>query len=546
MMSWLALVACLGSAPSETPADLVVENARIWSDGRVGFADFAAVADGRFIHVGAPLEELIGPGTRRVDAGGRVVLPGLIDSHLHMLSGGLSLSRLQLRDAADKAELIERVAVWARDLEPREWILGRNWSTESWEVQTQPTRAWVDHVSGDHPLFLERMDGHSALANSNALRLAGITSLGPPDPVGGVIDRDPVTGEPTGILRESAMGLVARHIPPPTLEQKVRALRRAAREALRAGITAVGDIPALDDLPAYAELAATPPPLRFFLYPEADDWAAATSEVRAFAARPGWVEVRGFKGFMDGSLGSRTAYMREPFLENEPGRPQWRGLLTEAVREGRLARYIAAARAAGLQPIVHAIGDEANHLLLEMLAAAAVDRGRSEHAQHLLPQDIPRFGRLGVIASMQPYHKADDGRYAERYIGSDRSRSSYAFKSLLDAGAVVAFGSDWPVVTLNPFLGVEAAVMGRTLDGKLWQTHQNITVAEALRCYTSRAAYAIFAEDELGRIAPGYRADFVVLNRSPFDLVVDWAAIRPVGVYIEGKKVEMRKVEESK
>jgi predicted amidohydrolase YtcJ len=204
------------------------------------------------------------------------------------------------------------------------------------------------------------------------------------------------------------------------------------------------------------------------------------------------------------------------------------------------ARVRAAAKA-NLQSIAHCIGDEANYMLLNALADGYDNlrdaRCRSEHAQHLLPEDIQRFGDLGVIASMQAYHKADDGRYCEEYIGEERSRSSYAFKSLLDAGAVVAFGSDWPVVTINPFLGIEAAVTGRTLDGKTWQTQENLTVAEALRCYTSRAAFALCAEDEIGFIAPGYRADFIIVDRSPFDIDVDWAAIRPVMVFVEGRRV---------
>ena len=243
-------------------------------------------------------------------------------------------------------------------------------------------------------------------------------------------------------------------------------------------------------------------------------------------------------------MGSRTAYMREPFLGNDPARPDWHGLLRAGVEGGGLAANIRVARRAGLQPIAHAIGDEANHMLLDMLAEVygedlAIARCRAEHVQHLLAQDIARYGELGVIASMQPYHKADDGRYAESYIGPRRARSSYAYKSLLDTGAVLVFGSDWPVVSQNPFLGIEAAVTGRILDGGTWQTQQNITVAEALRSYSSRAAWAIFAENEIGRIAAGYRADFVILDRSPFDPDVQWAKIRPVKVFVDGRETNV-------
>ncbi|MCH8273403.1 MAG: amidohydrolase [Armatimonadetes bacterium] len=533
------LVACL---LTPQPADLVIENARIWSDGRVGFAEFAAVRDGRFVYVGPKREEFIGEGTERVNARGRVVLPGLIDSHVHMMGGGASLTQLYLRDAKDKPDFIRLVEEWADGLPAGKWVLGGRWSVESWAVREQPTKEWVDPVTGDRPLYLSRMDGHSALVNSAALRLAGITKDGPPDPEGGVIDRDAETGEPTGILRESAMGIVSRHIPATTFDDRVEALKRAMEEANRNGVTAVSDIPGLGSLPVYERLAESGDlTVRFFLYPTAGDWQSAAETVKGFKAKKGWVEVKGFKAFVDGSLGSRTAFMREPFFGNEPGRENWRGLLTEGVEDGRFARNAAAARDAGMQTIVHAIGDEANHILLNTLADVYQDiakaRCRSEHAQHLLPEDIFRFGELGLIASMQPYHKADDGRYAEDYIGAERCRSSYAFKSLLNAGAVLAFGSDWPVVSINPFLGIEAAVTGRTLDGKLWQTQENISVGEALRCYTSRGAYAAFAEDEIGKIAPGFRADFVILNRSPFDANPQWSEIRPTAVYVEGKLV---------
>lgn len=540
MLATHVVASCLFLAAAP-PADLVIENARIWSDGLAGFASFAAVRDGRFIHVGEREERWIGPATLRLDAQRRLVIPGLIDSHIHMLGGGTNLAQVQLRDVADKEEFIRTVAQWASRLRPGQWILGGRWSVESWASPQSPTREWLDEATGDHPLFLSRMDGHSALVNSAALRLAGITREGPADPVGGVIDRDPQTGEPTGILRESAMHLVSRFIPEPSDDDNVDALHAAMQHALAHGITAVSDIPSIGDLRAYERLAADEAlPMRLFLYPTANDWESAALRVRRFSGRPGWIEVRGFKAYLDGSLGSRTAMMRRPFLANRPDRPEWRGLFAEGVEDGTFARNLRAARAAGLQVIVHAIGDEANHFLLNSLVTEFPDlraaRCRSEHAQHLLPEDIQRFGDLGVIASMQPYHKADDGRYAEAIIGAMRSRSSYAYKSLLDAGAVLAFGSDWPVVSIDPMLGVEAAVTGRILTGQTWQSQENITVAEALRCYTSRAAYALGRDDEIGRIAPGYRADFVILNASPFDRSPDWKAIKPVAVYVDGVK----------
>jgi predicted amidohydrolase YtcJ len=539
-MSCLTLcIAALAMQPA--PADLVIDDARIWSDGRIGFAEFAAVRDGRFVHVGDRRDDLVGDDTEVVDAGGRIVLPGLIDSHVHMLGGGTQLMRLYLREVVDRDEFVERVAAHADRLPAGAWVLGGRWSTESWTDPSQPTREWVDGVTRSRPLYLPRMDGHSALVNTEALRIARITVDGPPDPPGGVIDRDPATGRPTGIVRDAAMELVARHIPAMTVDDQVDAMRRAADEALAYGITAVADIPSLEDLPAYARFAETDPKIRFYLYVTADDWATALPQLTSFPNAAGRVEIRGFKTYLDGSMGSRTAYMREPFLGNDPSRPEWSGLLREGVEGGGLARNIAVARRAGLQPIAHAIGDEANHILLDVLQEVygddlAAARCRAEHVQHLLPEDIARYGALGVIASMQPYHKADDGRYAEDYIGSHRARSSYVYKSLLDSGAVLVFGSDWPVVSLNPFLGIEAAVTGRILDGGSWQTQENITVVEALRSYTSRSAWAMRADDEIGRIAPGYRADFVVLDRSPFDPDVRWERIRPRRVFVGGEE----------
>lgn len=534
------VVACL-LALATTPADLVVRNAQIWSDGLPAFAECLAVKDGRFVHIGEFSAVWVGPETIVVDAEQRVILPGLIDSHIHMLSGGLGLRQVDLRPASDRNDFIRRVREYAAGLAADAWVQGGRWSVESWDEPESPRREWIDEVTGGRPAYLIRMDGHSALANSEALRRAGIDRNGPPDPEGGVIDRDP-NGEPTGILRESAMYLVSRLIPPASETDQLDALRAAMRHANAHGITAVGDIPGLGSLELYERLTSEETTVRFFLYPVVAEVGVAANRLRNFAAVPAWRELRGFKAYLDGTLGSRTALMREPFLGNPEGQEDWRGLFREGVTDGRFERNVRAAQTLGLQTIAHAIGDEANHFLLSTVADAYGSslrdaRCRSEHAQHLLPDDIERFARLGVIASMQPYHKADDGRYAEDYLGEERCRSSYAFKSLLDRGAVLVFGSDWPVVSIDPFLGVEAAVTGRTLDGRIWMPQENLTIAEALRCYTSRAAFGLKAEDEIGRIAIGLRADFVVLDRSPFAERVEWAAVKPWRTYVEGRVV---------
>lgn len=521
-------------------AELVVVNAAIWTgDESRPAAEALAVRDGRFLAVGGgpEISRHIGPTTAVIDAGGRRVLPGLADAHTHVLSAGLMLSRLQLRDAPDRGAFVAAVRDYAASLPSDAWVLGGRWSTESWPDPTQPVKEWIDPVTGDRPAYLVRMDGHQALVNSAALKLAGIDRHGPADPAGGRIDRHPRTGEPTGILRDEAMTLVARLIPVPSEEQKDKALLAAMREANRYGVTMIHDMSNEDDLPTFARAhRAGALTVRLCVFVSVDDWSSRIGAVRAFPVADDWLRIAGFKGYMDGSLGSRTAYMREPYADNPRESPQRRGLLMPlASQEGELLRQCRAIVEAGLRPAVHAIGDEANHRLLDAYAelvrngGQATIRPRMEHAQHLLPGDIPRLPELGVIASMQPFHKADDGRYAEQAIGRARCETSYAFRSLLEAGAHLAFGSDWPVVTVNPFAGVATAVTGHTLDGGTWMRHQNISVEQALAAYTSGPAYAAGMEDRLGRIRPGYLADFVILQDDPF-------AVRPerldeVGVF---------------
>lgn len=520
------------------PADLVIENARIWSDGVRGYSEFAAIRDGRFVYVGTRDRALIGPRTLLLDAKRQLVIPGLIDSHAHMIGGGLELSQLNLRDAKDKTDFVRMVREWSASLPKGKWIVGGRWSVESWSVRESPNKGWFDGFTGDRPLWLERMDGHSGVANSAALKLAGITKE-TPDPEGGVIDRD-ANGEPTGILRETAMDLVSAKIPPDSPREILSALKKAVDHALANGVTSVSDIASAMALPIYEQLAKDPSLKgRLFVYCSTDNWTGMIGAAKRFKGREGWIEVKGFKAYMDGSLGSRTAYMHSPFHGNAADKPDWRGLPMPGVLDGKLERNVKAVDAAGFQAIVHAIGDEGNHVLLDILERASkrTSRPRSEHTQHLLPGDIVRFGSLGVIASMQPYHKADDGRYAEDYIGPERSKSSYAYRSLLNSGARVAFGSDWPVVTINPFLGMEAAVTGRILNGTIWQPQENISVHEALRASTSTGAYAVFEENEIGKIAPGYRADFVVLNVRELTAVSKWNQVKPNLVFVEGRQV---------
>lgn len=551
------------TAPAEEVyADLVLLNGRIWT----GSSRLAAVAEptalassmGLIVAIGNDegLRKLIGPKTEVIDAGGRRVIPGITDSHVHLIDGGLHLARLNLRDVKGRAEFVRAVEEEAKKKAPGEWVLGGRWSVESWAQREAPHRAWLDPVTGDRPALLSRMDGHQALVNSAALKLAGIDDKGPPDPKGGEIERDPRTGEPTGVLKDAAIGLVARHQPVISAKERDEALGRAMREMNSFGVTSVHDMADLADLDVYRRAATDGSlTLRVHVFVSVSDWPKYIQQVKAFTAPGDMVTVRGFKGFMDGSLGSRTAYMREPFADAAPTAAHPRGLLDAMADpfESFAESHVKVVDAANLQMAVHAIGDEANHLILDSYEAARKASGRTdarhrvEHAQHLLPEDIARFAKLGVVASLQPYHKADDGRYAPEALGPRRSATSYAFRPLVKAGAVVAFGSDWPVVTCDPFAGIDAAVTSRILgpDGRLsggpWVAENSLTVEEALRAYTSAPAWAVHDEDRSGALDTAKRADFVVLSADPLTIPPErLSEVRAVRTVVGGKTVFTR------
>lgn len=544
-----------GVARVKQHPDLIVTNAKVWTGNPdMSIAEAFAVADGTFIAVGSTEDILKLQVLKTVvlDAHGRRVVPGLIDSHLHLISGGQQLARLNLRDVKDRKEFVQAVREYALSRKPGEWVLGGRWSTESWADPSQPTRQWIDAATGETPALLDRMDGHGALANSAALKLAGIDAKGPTDPQGGRIERDPDTREPTGILKETAIDLVRKHVPPASQGELRSALTASMREANRFGITCVhtmspwSDVAVLDAARGAGDLT-----LRMRVYVMEDDWLPFIEKAKQHKGDD-WVRIRGFKQFADGSLGSRTAYMTEPFADT-PGN---RGLPQPVISPvENLSKMCVAARTACFGSAIHAIGDAANHDVLDVyqdvspkLAAACSSSNtirekpaptyRIEHVQHLLPADITRFAKTGVIASMQPLHKADDGRYAEAAIGKERCKTSYAFRSLLDAGATLAFGSDFPVVTLDPFKGMHAAVTGRTLDGKVFVPEQNIKVEEALTAYTRGGAAACGESSRLGVIEVGALADFAILNddilsMKPDDLPNTWVAY----TYVGGKQV---------
>ncbi len=507
--------------------DLVILNASIHTmDDARPAAGAVAILGNRIAALGSTdeIRALAGPRTRVIDAAGKLVLPGFNDSHTHFLMGGFSLASIDLRDAASPEEMARRVKEYARDVPKGRWILGGDWDHEKWPGAPLPTRQMIDAVTPDHPVLLRRLDGHMALANSVALKLAGITKE-TKDPPGGLIVRDPKTGEPTGVLKDSAADGMDRVVPDKTFEEKHAAARAATEHAAQVGVTSLADLSADTDVGLYQYILERGElKTRIYAMRSIVSWEAlARTGVRA-AFGSDRLRIGGLKGFADGSLGSTTALFFEPYNDA----PDTRGLLfDQMLPEGAMLKRVEGADKLGLQVMIHAIGDEANARILDIYRQVAEKNGprdrrfRIEHAQHLRASDIPRFGRQEVIASMQPYHAADDGRWCEKRIGAERSKGTYAFRTLLDTGAVLAFGSDWTVAPLNPLLGLKAAVTRQTLDGKHpggWIPQQKLTLDEAVRAYTVGSAYAEFAEQVKGTLSPGKLADLVMLDRDIYQI----------------------------
>lgn len=532
----LVLAALLAAAGRRTPADSVYTNASIWT-GVPGAPRAAAMAvlDGRIVAVGpaAQVARFAGPATRIVDLGGAFVVPGLIDTHTHFLPGGFQLASVDLRGAVSREDFVRRLGELAAKLPKGRWILGGDWDHEAWGGEL-PRRDWIDAVTPDNPVFVNRLDGHMALANSRALELAGITKA-TRDPAGGLIVRDSGAGgtdEPTGILKDEAMTLVARVQSPPSDADRDEALARALAHAASLGVTQIHDMGTWDDLATHRRAAARNAlTLRVYSFVPLDTWPRLAELVRKEGRGDDRLRWGGLKGYVDGSLGSTTAWFHEPYTDA----PSTSGLVVTDT--ARLASDVRKADAAGLQVAVHAIGDRANDWLLDTFAHVETANGpkdrrfRIEHAQHLSRAALGRFAFLRVIPSMQPYHAIDDGRWAGKRIGPERIKTTYAFRSLLDGGARLAFGSDWTVAPISPIEGIYAAVTRRTLDDRNpggWVPEQKVTVEEALRAYTAGGAWAGFQEDRLGTLERDRLADFVVLSGDLFQ--VDPNEIRTVRV----------------
>lgn len=496
---------------------LAVVNARVWTGNpQRPWADAIATRGDTIAAVGssAEVKKVAGEGARIIDAKGAMVVPGFNDAHIHFIDGGFRLSSVQLRDAKTPEEFISRIREYAATVKPGTWIMGGDWDHTPWGGEL-PRRDWIDSVTPDNPVWVQRLDGHMGLANSAALRAAGVTSA-TKDVEGGTIVRD-ASGEPTGILKDNAMSLLDAAVPEPTPELADRALDTAMKYVAAQGVTSVQNMGSWSDL-AIFERAKRDGRLitRIYAVVPLATWERLRDTVAARGHGDDWVRIGGLKGFVDGSLGSHTAAMLEPFTDA----PNDTGLLVNTPED--LYAWTSGADKAGLQVMVHAIGDRAIRLQLDIYERVEGENGardrrfRIEHAQHPAPSDIPRFAKLNVVASMQPYHAIDDGRWADAVIGSERAKSTYAFRSFLDEKTHLAFGSDWFVAPPTPIEGIYAAVTRRTLDGKHpggWVPEQKITVEEALRAYTSGAAYASFEENRKGTLERGKLADFAIIDR---------------------------------
>ena len=535
------------SAPPEiVTADAIVVNANVYTVDPDRPRVQALAISGEFIvKVGSNEEvrRLVGRATRVIDAGGRLVVPGFNDAHVHLVMGAEELVGVDLRPSSDEGDLVRRLERYAATRPAGEWITGGYWDHEAWPGKRLPTRDLLDRVTPIHPVFVKRLDGHMAVANSLAMRLAGVgdNAVAPP---GGEVMRG-VDGKLTGLLKDTAMELVTRAMPPPTLDAVLRRARAALAHAASLGVTTLQDITASAlEFEAYRKLDEAgdlTARISSIANYEADD--RPRGEITGECATPSlWLSSGGRKFFADGSMGSSTAAFFEPYTDD----PCSKGLLI--YDPDQLEQLVGDVLASGQQPVVHAIGDRANALVLDILerlhARAATGRRwrpRIEHAQVVKVEDRARFKSLGVVASIQPSHCVDDMRWAEARIGRARSAQAYNVRSFLDAGVRVAFGTDWFVAPLDPMLGLYAAVTRQFPDGTPadgWFPEERIALAQAVECYTRGSAYAEFAEHHKGMLRAGYLADLVVLSRDLFAIPPrDILETRPILTMAGGRVV---------
>lgn len=486
----------------------------------------------KYVGTTEEVKKLIDASTEIIDLNGKLMLPGFIDDHVHFTSGGFYLQGIDLRPAKSTTEFKEILKKYAEKNKGK-WITGGNWDHEAWEVKDLPTKEMIDEFTKNTPVFVDRFDGHMALANSYALKLAKITK-DTPSPEGGLIVKNPKTGEPTGVLKDNAMSFIYSIIPQPSKEATYKAARTALNHAKEFGVTSVQDITYSQDLAVYKRLEKEGKlTCRIYTRMPVADYKKLVKDKIKIGYGSDKLKLGSLKGFADGSLGSSTAWFFEPYFQDTTTS----GLAMDIVSDGSLREWSIDADKNRLQLSVHAIGDKANNYMLNLYQEIISKnpkwdrRFRIEHAQHVRFEDIPRFAELGVIASVQPYHAIDDGVWAEKRIGPERIKYTYPFRTFLDNKVMLCFGTDWTVAPLNPLLGIYAAVTRRTLDDKNpngWIPEQKISVVEAIKAYTINNAFAAFEENVKGSIEVGKLADLVVLSEDI--LTLDPVKIKDVKV----------------
>lgn len=530
---------------SEGDMTLILVNGKFWAvNPQQKEVEAVAIRGNRIAAVGTSAEMLAlkSAQTAVLDLEGKRVVPGFNDAHVHFFAGGSSLAGPQLRYTKSQQEFRNTLAEYAKHRPAGTWVTGGEWDHENWNPAALPAHQLIDEVTGSWPVYVERLDGHMGLANAFAMKLAGVDK-NTKDVPGGVIVRD-TEGNPTGVFKDAAQGLIEKGIPAPSQDQIIEAIRAAQTYANAQGVTSVQDMSAAPDIfRAYQKMMHDGTlRVRISGHQPLMHWQRLADVGLTADFGNEYLHIGGLKGFADGSLGSTTALMFAPYLDapNTSGIPS-----AELSNPQQMFKNMQSADAAGLQIATHAIGDRANDTILGFYEQLEREHGprdrrlRIEHAQHLRPEDISRFGQDHVIASMQPYHCIDDGRWAEKRIGPERAKTTYAFRSLLDTGAALAFGSDWPVAPMTPLMGIYAAVTRRTLDGKHpdgWVPEQKITVEEAVRAYTMGSAYASFEDNLKGSIEPGKLADFAVLSDDIFAIdPVKIADTKVVATIFDGK-----------
>jgi len=507
----------LFSCKQKINADNIYFNGKIWTgDTTNPSASVLAIKGNQIVYVGNDISLV--KGQTKIDLGGKMLTPGFIDNHAHFLSGGYNLTSVHLKEVKTKKDFIETIKKYCKNLKGDEWILGGDWNNDAWGGEL-PNKSWIDSVTGNHPLAISRYDGHMILANSIALQKAKLNNASK-NPFGGTIWKD-TKGMITGILKDEAMNPVMKEVPSPTTKDYEQYLANASQYAVEHGFTQVHDVGSYGgwpELETYQKAyKANQLKLRIYAFVPLSDWEKLDSYVKKNGKGDDYLRWGGVKGFVDGSLGSTTAWFYEPYLDE----PTTSGFpVTDTLN---LKKWVIAADAANLQVVVHAIGDRANDYILNVFDSAIRINGekdrrfRVEHAQHMRTETMDRYFQLKVIPSMHPYHVVDDGSFAPKRLDDKRLKGTYAFKSLLDRGVPVCFGSDWTVGPLDAILGIYAATGRETSDGKNpdgWYPDQKLSVEQALKCYTVNNAYGVNMENKLGQLKVGFLADFVVLDKN--------------------------------